>query len=50
MLSDDPADCSSTESPGDEFMDMVFVTVVMVVDVSVMSSVLVMTDVMPIQC
>ena len=29
-LLDDPADCSPTESPGDEFMDTVFVTVIFV--------------------
>ena len=27
-LSDDPADCSPTESPGDELTDTVFVTVI----------------------
>ena len=29
-LSDDPADCSPTESPGDELADTVFVTVITV--------------------
>ena len=54
VLSDDPADCSPTWSPGDELADTVFVTVITVgvaekvtTVLTVMSWVLVTTDVVP---
>ena len=54
MLSDDPADCSPIWSPGDELAHTVFVTVITVgvaekvtIVLTVMSCVLVMTDVVP---
>ena len=54
MLSNDPADCSPTWSPGDELAHTVFVTVITVgvakkvmTLLTVMSWVLVMTDVVP---